>query len=898
MQKLLKGNRTKKIWITILIVIMCNFIIPTYSHAEGFGGVLFDPIKMIVAYLGDSVMTLINSGFSGSWIGVATAKVKGEGDWKNYWAESGDKLDWPTIIVTPEEIFSGKVLALNVDFLSEPDSSNIVDLNQTITNGVRQQIQDGKKIGIPGDENTEGSTANLIGGLRKNISKWYLFIRNISVAALFCVLIYVGIRMVLSSASEEKAKYKSMIMNWVVAICLVFVLHYIMSLVMFTTEKLVEVIGNGTSSADYTIKRLGAEGNPKPDESFTFVKNVNGIDEVDPPDDAGIPQPYNLMEYVRVYVNAEKPGLICATYLIIYIILVAFTVIFVFKYLKRFMYMAFLTMIAPIVAFTYPIDKMGDGSAQAFNKWFMEYLFNALLQPLHLLIYVVLVGSAAELAKTSFIYTIAALAFINQSEKLLKEFFGLNRASTTGGSGGAFAAGALASNAINALKKGGSGGGDKSLPSGGSGGSGRTSGGSKPRQVRGLDVYSSGSSSEGNISGSPTNPLPQGGAQPEEWQQPEIGPWSKTRYSKEEWEARNGEGNQNMPTDETRLPEGGETMLQRIHSIENSSGEDASKPPENKDKKKITGYRKGRLESVRDEGWKALKKGVRYKGPKIAGKLARGALRTAGVVTGGIIGGAMAVATGDAKYLAGGIGAGAVLAGKTADFVSKTPNTARKIRTAYRQERLGSQAAETKEKVAEFMKDKDNLKYIKQQHNLSSDKEAKDYIKKNASEYIGAGYTNAEDISRLMKTKETMEKQGVNMTSDQIMAADAMSNEFKYDQLMEGEDSLKIQDGLTNEIMRRSGVSKEKAEENAHNHMNAMRVSRGIATVSKEQVQNTRNEINTRREESERTVRRTGGRTSGRSSSSARTGERSSGNTGTARRGRPSSGGRSPRRRR
>ena len=38
--------------------------------------------------------------------------------------------------------------------------------------------------------------------------------------------------------------------------------------------------------------------------------------------------------------------------------------------------MAFLTLIAPLVALTYPIDKMNDGQAQAFNRWMKEYIFN------------------------------------------------------------------------------------------------------------------------------------------------------------------------------------------------------------------------------------------------------------------------------------------------------------------------------------------------------------------------------------------------------------------------------------------------------------------------------------------------------------------------------------------
>ena len=40
-----------------------------------------------------------------------------------------------------------------------------------------------------------------------------------------------------------------------------------------------------------------------------------------------------------------------------YLIIVGYTVTFTIMYFKRFLYIAFLTMIAPLVALTYPIDK-------------------------------------------------------------------------------------------------------------------------------------------------------------------------------------------------------------------------------------------------------------------------------------------------------------------------------------------------------------------------------------------------------------------------------------------------------------------------------------------------------------------------------------------------------------
>ena len=47
-------------------------------------------------------------------------------------------------------------------------------------------------------------------------------------------------------------------------------------------------------------------------------------------------------------------------FLIIYIILIVFTGMFAIRYMKRVIYIAFLTMIAPVVALTYPLDKLKD----------------------------------------------------------------------------------------------------------------------------------------------------------------------------------------------------------------------------------------------------------------------------------------------------------------------------------------------------------------------------------------------------------------------------------------------------------------------------------------------------------------------------------------------------------
>lgn len=138
-------------------------------------------------------------------------------------------------------------------------------------------------------------------------------------------------------------------------------------------------------------------------------------------------------------------------YTLMFIIFVMYTVAFLVVYIKRLIMLAFLTMIAPLVAMTYPLDKMRDGNAQAFNMWLKEYVFNLLIQPVHLILYTMLVGSAIGWVQNNMIYAIVALGFIFQAEKIIRRFFGFESASTVGGASAV--SGALAMAGMGALRR-------------------------------------------------------------------------------------------------------------------------------------------------------------------------------------------------------------------------------------------------------------------------------------------------------------------------------------------------------------------------------------------------------------------------------------------------------------
>ena len=60
------------------------------------------------------------------------------------------------------------------------------------------------------------------------VAKWYNAIRNLSVIGLLSVLVYSGIRILISSSVDDRAKYKQRIFDWLVAMCLIifYTLYY------------------------------------------------------------------------------------------------------------------------------------------------------------------------------------------------------------------------------------------------------------------------------------------------------------------------------------------------------------------------------------------------------------------------------------------------------------------------------------------------------------------------------------------------------------------------------------------------------------------------------------------------------------------------------------------------
>ncbi len=422
-------NLIQKIIIAFVCVFLFNFCVaPTQVHA-GIGGTLFAPVRTLVTFLADVVVMLVQFCFTGEMTypvddpgtGVATG-----GD-TDYWKSD---IQYPVIKISPELIFANQVQMLSIDFLGidEPEGGYVLP-----------------------------SSGNGMSELRNVIAGWYVALRTLSIVGLLSVLVYVGIRIIISSTSQDKAKYKQRLMDWIVAFCLLFFLHYIMAGAINIVNEINKLLGNqietgiklnpdygnvthvessedkanrvSNSVSNEVANLLKTEGGydlrdgyqnkiVKDDHPgwifYEFYAEVDGVEreiceliysaeikswyvtkrlnsgltddfvsrltdaanssasnetsssssgedsDVDLTDGSTIKY---FINYARLYLNVswddDYVGEACG-FLIIYIVLVVFIVMFTIRYMKRVIYIAFLTLMAPLVALTYPIDKIKD----------------------------------------------------------------------------------------------------------------------------------------------------------------------------------------------------------------------------------------------------------------------------------------------------------------------------------------------------------------------------------------------------------------------------------------------------------------------------------------------------------------------------------------------------------
>ena len=322
----------------------------------------------------------------------------------------------------------GKVLSTVGAFITGTDVGTGLTLDKILFNEVE----------ITSIDFFSNSSNTTVSSLRQNVAIWYVGIRNLSAIILALILLYVGVRMAISSVAEDRARYKKMLFNWVLSLGILFFLHYLMRAVIYVNNSLVDIMSN--ARADGTAENFDSVMNHFAADAWDIkIDTVTGI-----------------------------------TYALIYLLLSVMTFIFLLTYIMRMLTIAFLIMIAPIITITYSIDKMGDGKSQALNNWLKEFVYNVLIQPFHCIIYLSLVTTAFNMLRDGSgsawnlgpaVLCFVMVVFMYKAEDIVKTIFNFQASSMPK----SIAQGAMFVTALNAMK----GKGAKAPSAGGGGGSSR-----------------------------------------------------------------------------------------------------------------------------------------------------------------------------------------------------------------------------------------------------------------------------------------------------------------------------------------------------------------------------------------------------------------------------------------
>ena len=803
-------NILQKIIISILVVILLfEFIAPNISRAADYGGVLFSPVQKLVLTVGDATMYLLGKTIGGqdgdnmiylsteghvgrtilmSIAGAAAGLAAGAaifftgglaaipiGTILTIGGTAGaalgfgsavlvakvadekimpEKFQIPMFVVTPEKIFANKVPFLNANIMQD---------------------------------STEENKDTPIMQMKSTISTWYIALRNLAIVIMLSVLLYIGIRIIISSTANSKVKYKEMLTDWVIGMLLIFFMHYIIAFAFSMVDMLNNAISQSIQLPVISLNLKKYKDNMD-DETKKAIAKLGG--QTDITDYENVPIITDFTGYARIFAQLnyadtdtdeqiEENEMSYMAYTIVYAVMIMYTIMFSWKYLKRLVYIIFLIMISPLIGLSYPLDKMNDGSAQAFNMWLKEFLFTLLIQPFHLLLYTVLVGMAINLATQNIIYTLVVFGFMLPAEKILKKFFGFDRKAPIGeGAMGGAVGGAIAMQAINGIAKG-----IKKVPSKG-GNSSSTSSNNRIRTqeqpvaisdrkadqgadaedaymnealgINGVqNVEVNNASDSANVDEARRQQLADLNDNSEE-----TGARFETPHSDEEWADMMGE-NYNIPTVEP--PKVEDTENEGIRTVDIPDADDSNIEIQEQEEKAFSKP----VKMVKKVFTRSVN-GIAATLPTVGkglGSVAKGAATLTMAGTGATIGVAAGLASDDytnvLKYGLAGAGAGGAIGKVGADTVAKVPSG---VSSAYR--KVSGEAKnvksrylqyEGKERYQEYLNKRSDKafmksKEVKEQYQKAFDKQYKEAMEK-AMEYRKHGVTDNEVIIKAMKSK-------------------------------------------------------------------------------------------------------------------------------------------------
>ncbi len=364
----------------------------TYVVEKSFWSKILDALAEIANYL-LGIMTLGVRGVVVGWIEimeiVLTAILGVEIDWGSFFSDALAGMDsYSQQIVNVETILFNRVPILDANLFKEGqnDTRNSEKVKQETI--------------------TEGNEVVKI--IKESVAKWYYIMRLIVIAFMLLLLIFIGVKMAISTISSEKAIYKQMLVDWIAGMIIVFSIHYIMIAILTLNDTIVDSM-EPLAKEPSEIQEVYQYGDKDKLKTSSEIETT-------------------LYESARTRAYSLKltDGF---TGMIIYAVLVYYAWRFALVYFRRVINIIILTLMAPAISASYAFNKVLTGKPKIFSTWFSEYVMNVIIQIIHVLVYVSFVSIALTLSLSSIIGTVLAFMLLNfmlKADKLARKLFKLS----------------------------------------------------------------------------------------------------------------------------------------------------------------------------------------------------------------------------------------------------------------------------------------------------------------------------------------------------------------------------------------------------------------------------------------------------------------------------------------
>ncbi len=327
------------------------------------------------------------------------------------------------------------------------------------------------------DSNNNG----IAGTFRSAVGSTYNALRYLVASFYIIILVYLGIRMILSSIGKQKAHYKTLLQYWLTGLLLLFAFHWVMALIIWSSDTLTTAFATAGSKLDFTtseneIKEAASGALDKIEDVasdiWDWTLGILGLK-----DDTGdainntatsmagsnVVTKYMLSQFAIASTETLFPGvkILNKFILIIFIIIfMVFGLVITFTYFKRLLTIALLIILFPLVVLSYVFDKIGDRRAQTFGLWMKEFAVNVFVQPIHaflllIVAYVISNLNGVGITTSAFrlLMSLMALAIIPIGEKQIKSLFQItsNMGPGNGGIAGSVAHAGIAVKTLQSL---------------------------------------------------------------------------------------------------------------------------------------------------------------------------------------------------------------------------------------------------------------------------------------------------------------------------------------------------------------------------------------------------------------------------------------------------------------